>query len=91
MKQDTSVKPSRDDDESLLGCLFTENLNKATQEPSNEVSLTNKLNNVEPLKLAPRELEDKGQDTVDDLVKINLGTEEDMHPTFVSACLSEEE
>ncbi|XP_060968195.1 uncharacterized protein LOC133035834 [Cannabis sativa] len=40
---------------------------------------------------APREFEDGGQATVDDLVEINLGTEDDPKPVFVSALLSEEE
>jgi ribonuclease HI len=40
---------------------------------------------------APQELEDGGQPTVDELVQINLGTEDDPRPTFVSASLTEEE
>nr|XP_051211175.1 uncharacterized protein LOC127328628 [Lolium perenne] len=40
---------------------------------------------------APPELEDGGQPTVDELVEINLGTEDDPRPTFVSATLTEEE
>lgn len=39
----------------------------------------------------PPKLEDGGQVTVDDLIKVNLGIEEDFHPTFISACLSLEE
>ena len=40
---------------------------------------------------APQQLEDGGQPTVDELVEINLGTEDDRRPIFVSATLSEEE
>ncbi|KAK1668161.1 hypothetical protein QYE76_056320 [Lolium multiflorum] len=40
---------------------------------------------------APQELEDGGQPTIDELVEVNLGTEEDPRPTFVSAILTEEE
>jgi hypothetical protein len=40
---------------------------------------------------APPELEDGGQPTVDELVEVNLGTEDDPRPTFVSATLTEEE
>ena len=40
---------------------------------------------------APQELEDGGQPTIDNLVQVNLGTEDDPHPTFVSATLTEEE
>ncbi|KAM0891957.1 hypothetical protein ACQ4PT_026069 [Festuca glaucescens] len=40
---------------------------------------------------APLELEDGGQPTVDELVEVNLGTEDDPRPTFVSATLTEEE
>lgn len=36
----------------------------------------------------PLELEDGGQAIIDDLIKVNLGTEEDFHPTFISARLS---
>ncbi|XP_038717270.1 uncharacterized protein LOC120010560 [Tripterygium wilfordii] len=40
---------------------------------------------------APSTLEDGGQATVDELKEINLGTEADPRPTFVSALLSPEE
>ncbi|XP_061999282.1 uncharacterized protein LOC133716611 [Rosa rugosa] len=40
---------------------------------------------------APPELEDGGQATVDELKELNLGTEEDPRPVFVSASLSPEE
>jgi hypothetical protein len=40
---------------------------------------------------APQELEDGGQPTIDELVEVNLGTEDDPRPTFVSATLTEEE
>jgi len=40
---------------------------------------------------APQQLEDGGQPTVDELVEINLETEDDRRPIFVSATLSEEE
>jgi hypothetical protein len=40
---------------------------------------------------APQELEDGGHPTIDELVELNLGTEEDPRPTFVSATLTEEE
>jgi hypothetical protein len=40
---------------------------------------------------APQELEDGGQPTIDELVEVNLGTEEDPRPTFVSATLTEKE
>jgi hypothetical protein len=41
--------------------------------------------------LAPPELDDGGQATVDELIEINLGTEDDPRPTFISASLSKEE
>jgi hypothetical protein len=40
---------------------------------------------------APPELDDGGQATVDELIEINLGTEDDPRPTFISASLTEEE
>jgi hypothetical protein len=40
---------------------------------------------------APQELEDGGQPTIDELVEVNIGTEDDPRPTFVSATLMEEE
>ena len=40
---------------------------------------------------APYQLEDGGQQTVDELVEINLGSEDDPRPTFVSATLSPKE
>ena len=40
---------------------------------------------------APSQLEDGGQCTIDELVEINLGTEEDPRPTFVSATLTSQE
>ncbi|XP_062099929.1 uncharacterized protein LOC133805791 [Humulus lupulus] len=40
---------------------------------------------------APQELKDGGQATVDDLIEINLGTEDDLKPVFVSALLTKEE
>jgi len=40
---------------------------------------------------APQQLEDGGQLTVDELVEINLGTDEDPCPAFVSATLTPEE
>lgn len=40
---------------------------------------------------APQQLEDGGQPTIDELVQINLRTEDDPRPTFVSATLTEEE
>lgn len=44
--------------------------------------------NVAP---APTQLEDGGQCIVDELVEINLGTEEDPRPTFISASLTPQE
>ena len=41
--------------------------------------------------IAPQEVEDGGQPTIDELVQIKLGTEEDPRPTFVSATLTLEE
>jgi len=41
--------------------------------------------------IAPEELEDGGQPTIDELVEINLGTEDDPRPIFVSASLSDDE
>jgi hypothetical protein len=38
-------------------------------------------------KSAPRELEEGGQNTIDDLVEINLGAEENPRPTYISASL----
>ncbi|XP_020081405.1 uncharacterized protein LOC109705053 [Ananas comosus] len=53
---------------------------------------------IEPLKAkllelkdAPQELEDGGQATVDKLIEINLGNEEDRRPTYISALLPEED
>ena len=46
---------------------------------------------IDILQPAPQEFEDGGQATVDDLVEINLGTEDDPKPVFVSALLTEEE
>lgn len=43
------------------------------------------------VKNAPKELEEGGQSTVDDLVEINLGSDEDPRPTYISASLAEEE
>ena len=43
------------------------------------------------LKDAPSELEDGGQATIDELVEINLGSEDDPKPTFLSAQLTQEE
>ena len=43
------------------------------------------------IQLTPQELEDGGQATVDDLTELNLGTEDDPEPVFVSSLLSEEE
>jgi len=40
---------------------------------------------------APPQLEDGGQQTFDELVEINLGSEDDPRPTFVSASLTLEE
>ena len=40
---------------------------------------------------APPQLEDGGQQTTDELVEINLGSEDDPRPTFVSATLTLEE
>jgi hypothetical protein len=40
---------------------------------------------------APQQLEDGVQLTIDELVEINLGTEDDPRPTFVSASLTPEE
>ena len=41
--------------------------------------------------IAPEELEDGGQPTIDELVEINLGTEDDPRPIFVNALLSDDE
>lgn len=46
---------------------------------------------IDILQPAPQEFEDGGQATVDDLVEINLRTEDDPKPVFVSALLTEEE
>lgn len=42
------------------------------------------------LQEAPEEVEDRGQATVDELLEIHLGTEENPRPTYISALLSEE-
>ncbi|XP_020080518.1 uncharacterized protein LOC109704178 [Ananas comosus] len=52
--------------------------------------LVDEQKSLEP-KDAPQELEDGGQATVDELLEINLGTEEDPRPTYISALLPEEE
>jgi hypothetical protein len=41
--------------------------------------------------LAPQQLEDEVQLTIDELIEINLRTEHDPRPTFVSASLTPEE
>ena len=41
--------------------------------------------------LAPYQLEDGGHQTIDELVEINLKSEDDPCPTFVSAMLSPKE
>ncbi|XP_062093643.1 uncharacterized protein LOC133799660 [Humulus lupulus] len=46
---------------------------------------------IDILQPAPQEFEDGGQATVDDLIEINLGTEDDPKPVFVSALLTKEE
>lgn len=46
---------------------------------------------IDILQPTPQEFEDGGQATVDDLVEINLGTEDDPKPVFVSALLTEKE
>jgi hypothetical protein len=51
----------------------------------------NKVEEVIDSTSAPQELEDGGQPTIDELVEVNLGTDEDPRPTFVSATLTEEE
>ena len=43
------------------------------------------------LKDAPSELEDGGQATIDELMEINLGSEDDSKATFFSAQLTQEE
>jgi hypothetical protein len=40
---------------------------------------------------APQELEDGGQPTINELVEINLGSDDDPRPTFISATLTQEE
>ncbi|KAJ1696334.1 hypothetical protein LUZ63_004846 [Rhynchospora breviuscula] len=39
-------------------------------------------------KNAPKELEEGGQNTIDELLEVNLGTEEEPRPTFINASLS---
>ncbi|XP_039130916.1 LOW QUALITY PROTEIN: uncharacterized protein LOC120267326 [Dioscorea cayenensis subsp. rotundata] len=46
---------------------------------------------VVKMKSAPPELEDGGQATIDELIEINLGSDEDRRPTFLSAQLTEEQ
>ncbi|XP_062114336.1 uncharacterized protein LOC133825400 [Humulus lupulus] len=46
---------------------------------------------VDIIQPAPQEIEDGGQVTDDDLTELNLGTEDDPKPVFVSSLLSEEE
>lgn len=41
--------------------------------------------------LTPPELEDEGQAMVDNMIEVNLGTKEDLRPTFISVHLSLEE
>lgn len=43
------------------------------------------------IKNAPKELEEGGQSTIDKLVEINLGSNENPRPTYMSASLKEEE
>lgn len=37
---------------------------------------------------APPEFKDGGQATIDDLIEVNIGTEEEFYHTFISARLS---
>lgn len=40
---------------------------------------------------APKQLKDRGQAIVDDLIEINLGSEQEPKSTYISALLSNEE
>jgi len=46
---------------------------------------------VEAVQVAPPEMEDGGQATIDELREINLGTADDPRPIFVSAVMNDEE
>ncbi|KAM0875517.1 hypothetical protein ACQ4PT_036740 [Festuca glaucescens] len=76
----TSVS-SGDDAETSRRGLHQRNYNDNDQTEVGELDSTS----------APQELEDGGQPTIDELVEVNLGTEDDPRPTFVSATLTEEE
>lgn len=43
------------------------------------------------VKNAPKELEEGGQSTIDELTEIHLGSEDNPRPTYVSMSLNEEE
>ena len=63
---------------------------RGEEDPSEDVANDHPTKDVK-LKDAPSELEDGGQATIDELVEINLGSEDDPKPTFLSAQLTQEE
>ena len=58
---------------------------------SEEFEQSSTKDNSQEVEPAPPELEDGGQATVDDLIEVNLGTEDDPRLTFISASLTKEE
>ena len=63
---------------------------RGEEDPSEDVANDHPTKDVK-LKDAPSELEYGGQATIDELVEINLGSEDDLKPTFLSAQLTQEE
>ena len=46
---------------------------------------------LEDAQEAPTSFEEKNQGMIDELKQVNLGTEQDPHPTFISVCLTSKE
>lgn len=78
-------------EESLFGCLFVAESTDPSAKLTSKDFIMGHVTSTEPLIPVPLELEDGRQAIVDDLVEINLGTEKDPRPTFISALLSDEE
>ena len=57
---------------------------------SNHIS-TEEVLHLEDAQEAPASFEEENQGTIDELKQVNLGTEQDPHPIFISACLISEE
>ncbi|XWS35009.1 hypothetical protein CRYUN_Cryun21dG0088400 [Craigia yunnanensis] len=60
---------------------------------SNHVSIKEdeEVPQLEDAQEAPTSFEERNQGMIDELKQVNLGTEQDLHPIFISACLTLEE